>query len=187
MSAFTHILSIGNGADDTVWYIACDGEERFMVEKNYRSLSGGIEMATVKMDTGLKGVNYAENWGTPEEPSGIFGKVTAKLRKPDGRLHKPSKKFLMQMAREVVFMKGNLVRIEGRSRYTGFYSGSPHMPECENVSIKHIQYQPSKDHTQVDAYDYQLCDDKMKMVGTSKKTSPGKLNIFAMFLRGLSL
>ena len=38
----------------------------------------------------------------------------------------------------------------------------------------------------VDAYDYRLCDSKIKRIGTSEKSSSGKLDLFAMFLKGLS-
>ena len=181
LSAFRHILASG-GPVDTVWYIACDGDERFAVEKNYRVLSGGAEMATVSVDRGLEGVNYAENWGSPEKPKGIEG-ILAKVT---GKTHKPSKKFLKQMVREVAFMKGSLVRIEGASRYTGIYSGSSAGPECENVSIKHIHYEPKTDRTRIDTYDYRLCDSKIKRIGTSEKSSPGKLDLFTAFIKRLS-
>jgi hypothetical protein len=182
LSAFRHILASG-GPIDTIWYIACDGAERFAVEKSYRVLSGGVELATVSVDRGLEGVDYAENWGSPEEPlsiKGILAKVT-------GKTHKPSKKFLRQMAREVVFMKGNIVRIQGASRYTGTYSEFSADPGCENVSIKHIHYEAKTNQTMIDAYDYRICDSNIKRVRTSEESSPGKLDLFAMFIKGLVL
>ena len=181
ISAFRHILA-SSGPMDTVWYIACDGEERFAVEKNYRVLSGGVESATVSIDRGLEGVNYAENWGSPEEPLSIKGM----LARVTGKTHKPSKKFLRQMAHEVVFMKGNIVRIQGASRYTGTYSGSFADPGCDDVSIKHIHYEPKTNRTMIDAYDYQICDSNIKRVRTSEESSPGKLDLFAMFIKGLA-
>jgi hypothetical protein len=183
-SAFRHILASG-GLIDTVWYIACDGEERFMVEKNYRVLSGDVEMATVSVDRGLEGVDYAESWASPEELKGIEGILAKVASKVTGKPHKPSKKFLKQMVREVAFMKGNLVRIQGASRYTGSYSASSAEPECGDVSIKHIHYEPKTDQTRVNAYDYRLCGGNIKRVGTSEKSSPGKLDLFAMLVKGL--
>jgi hypothetical protein len=183
LSAFRYILSTG-GSEDTVWYIACEGDRRFVVEKNYRSLTGGVDLATVILDRGLEGVNYAENWGLPEEPAkGPLSTVVAVVTGRGGRANEPTKKFLKQMAREVAFVGGNLMRVNGQSRYSGFYSESPSAPGCAEVSINHVLYSPEKNQTRIKVYDFRVCDSKVKSTGTSEETAPGKIDLFARFFK----
>jgi hypothetical protein len=78
------------------------------------------------------------------------------------------------------------VRIQGASRYTGTYAESSADPGCENVSIKHIHYEAKTNLTMIDAYDYRICDSNIKRVKTSEESSPGKLDLFAMFIKGLA-
>ncbi len=184
LSAFRYILSTG-GPEDTVWYIACEGDRRFVVEKNYRSLTGGVDLATVILDRGLEGVNYAENWGLPEEPArGPLSTVVAVVTGRGGRTNEPTKKFLKQMAREVAFVGGNLMRVNGQSRYSGFYSESPSAPGCAEVSINHVLYSPEKNQTRIKIYDFRVCDSKVKSTGTSEETTPGRIDLLARFFKG---
>lgn len=183
LSAFRYILSTG-GPEDTVWYIACEGDRRFVVEKNYRLLTGGVESATVILDRGLEGVSYAENWGRAEEPAGgplstVVAAVTGRGRRAD----EPTKKFLRQMAREVAFVGGNLVRLNGPSRYSGFYSKSSSAPGCAEVSINHMQYSPDKDETRIKVYDFRVCGSKVKSTGTSEETASGKIGRIDLLAR----
>jgi hypothetical protein len=186
LSAFRYIFSTG-GPEDTVWYIACEGDWRFVVEKNYRAFTGGVELATITLDRGLEGVNYAENWGRPEEPArGPLSTVVAAVAAVTGRgsrANKPTKKFLKQMAREVAFIEGNLVRSSGPSKYSGFYSDSPSEPGCAEVSINHVLYSPENNQTRIKVYDFHVCDSKVKSTGTSEETTPGRIDLLAKFFR----
>jgi len=124
---FTRLTRVGevegraffdSGLDKTTpWLIACEGSSRFLVEKEYRSASGGDGGVVFHRDRGLEGVNYVN----AETDAKYLAKLTA-----SGKARKMSAaeqaEFLTVMAREMAWTEMGFVKTRAGARYYGSYS-----------------------------------------------------------------
>ncbi|GMR04509.1 MAG: hypothetical protein BMS9Abin23_0407 [Thermodesulfobacteriota bacterium] len=150
IEAFDHILLKGKAG---AWYIACEGESRFRILKNYSFLTGNFEVAEVRNGIGLNGVNYAKD----EAKEKI--RIASLDRKP---LDEAA--FLEVTAREIAFLKMGFVKPNGNEKYYGTYKSTAGPLGCDSVSIK-------RSANELDGrlisrvYDYSVCRGEVAMVG----------------------
>ena len=154
--AFDYMLVQGDGG---AWYMACEGEARFLVLKNYSFLTGGVEVAEVTLGRGLEGVSYAKDERTAADR--IAG-IAAMGKRP-----LTEEKFLEETAREVAFLKMSFVKPFNGERYMAVY-GKPG-PGCEVVTINRLK---GEEKTVATAYDFKVCADKVARTGV-RETGDG--------------
>ncbi len=123
IEAFSYIILAENTGD--AWLMACEGKEKFLVEKNYRVMNGGADAADIYSGTALEGVSYVENSPNAEN---IFAE---RPRKEISRAEKAA--FMEEMAREVAALKMDFVKPYKGVRYEGTYNDKK---GCALVSIK---------------------------------------------------
>ncbi len=149
--AFNYILLSENTGD--AWLMTCEGGKKFIVEKNYRFLNGGADVADIRPGTGLDGVSYVENTAAAGD---LFAASSPKEIDPNEETA-----FLEEMALEVAGMKMNFVKPHNGTRYSGAYAGNG---GCSQVSIKRTE-DLRDDGTMARVYDFNVCYDKVAFTG----------------------
>lgn len=144
--AFSYILLAENTGD--TWLMACEGKEKFLVEKNYRIMNGGADVADIYPGTALEGVSYVENSPYAED---LFTERAPKEISPAEKVA-----FLNEMAREVAAMKMDFVRPYKGVRYAGTYNDRE---GCSMVSIRHAEGGAADPRTVVS--DFSVCAGKV--------------------------
>lgn len=132
---------------ESAWYMACSGEKRFAVEKNYSSVNKGRNIASIIPGRGLEGVDYVragkaavESWQAPKET-------------PEELM-----RFRANMAWEIASVQTGFVKPHNGARYIGTYSSDR---SCDNVSIREI----GSDDRDGRIYDFKVCSDKVAFIG----------------------
>lgn len=160
--AFSYILT---EKGNSFWYMACDGEKRFVVEKNYNFKKGSPEKATVSLRRGLEGVNYVKNG------SSVPASVTSVAS------HLERSRYIEETAWEVATLKTNFVKVHDGSRYEGFYKNDS--SGCSTVSVKakapHEEGNALLSVSRV--YDFKVCGVKVAKMGEREENSEGDMNI----------
>jgi hypothetical protein len=170
LKAFVYIE--GSGArGDGVWYLACDGVEKFVVEKQYRFLSKGADVAEVTYKRTLAGISYVED---TQNDDAVF---TAS--RPAPAPGEPTGEFLEEMAREVVRMGGRLVKVKGGARFSGSYTKPQSEKDCGRISIKHVWSQPEVEESMVKVYDFKHCRGTFESLGERSEAPSPKKSEFA--------
>ena len=163
--ALDYIVSRLNS--DSAWYMSCDGNIRFMVEKNLRSMNRGEETAAFYLNRGLEGINYlASNEPVSYANTAIIEKT------PEQKVA-----FREQMAWEVSTIGRDFVKPEDTSRYIGFYNGRYEKTNCSRISIKEMD---KKEASAVVVYDFKVCDKLVASLGS--RVMENSSNIYASFL-----
>ncbi len=154
--AFDYILHSagGNGA----WYMACEGDERFLVTKNY-TFKGSLASVDVIPGRGLEGVDYVKDgYKVPQ-------RTVVAEEKP---LNKAE--FLKKMAWEVASVRNDFLKPGEGARYLGFYNGPYNSTGCEWVSVKQIDGARVPGRFTAKIYDFKVCGDKVASLGQSEET-----------------
>ncbi len=150
--AFGYILLAENTGD--TWLMACDGGEKFLVEKNYRIMNGGADVADIYPGTALEGVSYVENSPYAED---LFAERASKEVGPEEKAA-----FLNEMARVVAAMKMDFVRPYKGVRYAGTYNDKE---GCALVTIKHPESGAADSRTIIS--EFSVCAGKVASAGES--------------------
>jgi len=155
---------------DSAWLMSCDGNIRFMVEKNLRSMNRGEETASFYLNRGLEGVNYLASGATVS-----YANTTLVEKTPEQKVA-----FREQMAWEVSAMGKDFVKPEDTSRYIGFYNGRYENTSCSHISIKEMD---KKETSTVVVYDFKVCDRQVASLGSRVIDNSGNSsNMYASFL-----
>lgn len=123
---FRHLLTMGNGKDP--WFFACEGETKFIVQKDYGYGENDKARFTFYQNRGLEWVDFVKS-GDKDD--------LARLDSFDGELqnstHDPA--VLAGMAREVASFRSDMVKAVNGARYEGHYLASLRKDGCDFVAI----------------------------------------------------
>lgn len=151
---------------DSAWLMSCDGNIRFVVEKNLRSMNRGEETASFYLNRGLEGVNYLASG-----ESVSYAKTVLVEKTPEQKVA-----FREQMALEVSTMGKDFVKPEDTSRYIGFYNGRYENTSCSHISIKEMD---KKETSAVVVYDFKVCNRQVASLGS--KVMENTSSMYASF------
>ncbi len=154
---------------DNTWFMSCDGNLRFMVEKRLRAMNNGHDTAAFYMDRGLEGVNYLRMGDTP-----AYANTKLVQKTPEQK-----KAFREQMAWEVATMGTDFVKPEDTSRYIGFYKGNYEGGSCKSVAIKEMS---KKETNRMIVYDFKVCNRRVASLGQRVIENHGTEFMYADFL-----
>lgn len=138
---------------DSAWYMSCNGNIRFVVEKLMKSMNKGEETAAFYLNRGLEGVSYIARGETPAYANTVLVEKT-----PEERMA-----FREQMAWEVSTIRKDFVKPEDTSRYIGFYNGQYKKTNCSHISIKEMD---KKETSTIVVYDFKVCDRHVASLGS---------------------
>ncbi|MDO8426032.1 MAG: hypothetical protein Q7T24_00785 [Deltaproteobacteria bacterium] len=144
----SYILSNGKGKDP--WFFACNGNGRFVVEKDYQ-YKPGEESLYFYTNRGLEGADFVRSDDT--EAIALLNNSGVELSMDTER----QTDFLEEMAWEVASLQMNFVKTSAGSKFTGLFYGSK--AECGYVTIKHTHTGP-KDASEM-AYNYRVCNNRV--------------------------
>jgi hypothetical protein len=167
IEAFSYILLAENTGD--AWLMACEGKEKFLVEKNYRVMNGGTDAADIYSGTALEGVSYVENSPYAED---LFAERPRKEASPAEKAA-----FMKDMARSIAALKMGFVRPYKGVRYAGTYNEKD---GCGMVSISRAEELSAE--PRIIMADFSVCSGKVTGAGeriiketiyAKKRLSPG--------------
>lgn len=151
--AFNYIATAG--LEDNGWIMACSARARFMVEKNFQSITKGVETASFFAGRGLEGVTY------------VKAGEAIKAVEPEKAALSPEEMAASResMAREVAWLKMNFVKPIGSVKQIGFYNGTYRTTGCDYATVKEVNRTLSKRQYQAKVYDYKVCGSTAVAVG----------------------
>jgi len=150
IDAFSYILLAENTGD--AWLMACEGKEKFLVEKNYRAMNKGADVADIYSGTALEGVSYVENSPYAED---LFVERPRKEISPAEQAA-----FMNDMARSIAAIKMGFVRPYKGVRYSGTYNENN---GCGMVSISRSEDVLAESRTII--ADFSVCSGKVASAG----------------------
>ncbi|TAN62792.1 hypothetical protein EPN18_04005 [bacterium] len=145
IEAFNYMATAGT--EDNGWLMACSGNAKFMVEKNFQSITRNIETASFYAGRMLEGVSYvkvaeAADVKVPERKP-MIPAIQAQVRE--------------QMAREIADIKMNFVKSEAGVKFIGLYKGESNNAGCAVATVKEVERPLSRKQYQAKVYDYKVC------------------------------
>lgn len=158
--AFNYILFSGD--KDNAWLMACEGTKRFVVEKNFQSVTKGEDTADFYSSRGLEGVNYVKN--SPAEETAEVARVEA----TPAELSRVRE----QMAWEISSVKMDFVKPHGEFKYTGTFNGYYNNGSCGHVTIKEARTESTEASVEK-LYDYKVCNNSVVALGEKEIKKPG--------------
>jgi len=132
---------------DSSWIMACKGENKFVVEKAFRTTSKGMDVASLHTNRGLEGVDYVK---------ADYAVATVEER-PAGAAE--LKRVREEAARESASLEMNFVKPYGEVKYSANYTGNG--GSCALVSVKEVNRVTSAARL----YDYRVCGQTVVALG----------------------
>jgi hypothetical protein len=145
IEAFNYVATAG--IEDNGWLMACSGSAKFMVEKNFQSITKNVETASFYAGRGLEGVSYVKAVGA------------ANVKEPERKPLTPAMQAQVreQMALEIAGIKMNFVKSTAGVKFIGLYKGESNNTGCTVATVKEVERPLSRKQYQAKVYDYKVC------------------------------
>lgn len=161
--AFSYILSSKDG--NSSWFMACDGERRFVAEKDY-GFKGAAGTVNIRSNRGLEGVSYIKG-GT--EAAALAAYRTKAVSAKDEATA------LEETVLEAATLKSDFVKVHNGVRFSAVYKTAQN--GCGSVEIKKTV--SSEETAIAKIYDYRICSDKAAKLGEREVRPDSTGNLYA--------
>lgn len=151
--AARHIASSGDGKYP--WYFACEGDARFIVEKDYRYSPGEPNKFRLSRGRGLEWLDYIKY----EEREKIAG-LEAMSAGAEKAGVPEDERFLEEMALQASSLQMDFVRAGKGARYEAKYNNGKKAEGCSRVTIKYAGYGQSGEKS----FDYKVCGSEVALL-----------------------
>ncbi|MBI5643681.1 MAG: hypothetical protein HY954_09445 [Deltaproteobacteria bacterium] len=149
VEGFNYFLS--SGEEKEPWYFACEGKQKFIVEKDYKYSSEEDNKLFFYQNRGLEGIDFVKG--------NDIGSMAGLIQETIPVNETVEKEFLNEMALEISNLKLDFVKTSAGSRYSGFYKGDKE--GCGLVTIKHQNF--GKEEL-VRVFTYEVCSNNVAAV-----------------------
>ncbi|WKZ32776.1 MAG: hypothetical protein QY316_12840 [Thermodesulfobacteriota bacterium] len=151
--AAEHIASGGEGKYP--WYLACEGDSRFIVEKDYRYSPGEPEKFHLSRGRGLEWLDYIK----AEEPEKI-ARLEARSVKAEKTEARENTRLLEEVALQASSLRMDFVRAVNGARYEAKYNSVEKAGACSRVTVKYEAQGPSGEKF----FDYRVCGQDVALI-----------------------
>lgn len=137
------------------WYLACEGEARFIVEKDYQYSPGEPEKFHLSRGRGLEWLDYIK----AEEPEKIAGLEARSVRAEKNELQEDTR-LLEEVALQASSLRMDFVRAGNGARYEAKFSSVEKSGACSRVTVKYEVL----GHPVEKSFDYRVCGQDVALI-----------------------
>ncbi|MBZ0221288.1 MAG: hypothetical protein K8I01_12760 [Candidatus Methylomirabilis sp.] len=157
--AAEHIASSGKGKYP--WYFACEGDPRFIIEKDYQYSPGEPQKFRLSRGRGLDWLDYVK--AEEQEKIARFEAMSVRAGKTEVQ---EDKGLLEEIALQASSLQMDFVRAGNDARYEAKYSSME--KGCSRVSVKYTAYHQSGEKF----FDYRVCGQDVALIKESVPAGP---------------
>lgn len=164
--AFNYLMASGDGKDP--WFFACEGDKKFIVEKDYTYNMDENSTFYFHPNRGLEWVDYVKS-GEKAKTAALEA-ASMEVVKENNPVE--TARLIEDMAWELSTFKMDFIKTSSGSRFAGFYNDNRKKEGCDLVTIKHTQKAELEEKT----YNYKVCRNSLALIDST--TVGGKVKSF---------
>ncbi|OIJ74025.1 MAG: hypothetical protein A2V21_306960 [Deltaproteobacteria bacterium GWC2_55_46] len=156
--AFDYLLSSGDTKDP--WFFACEGENRFIVEKDYQYDPDGEKKFYFRQDRGLESVDYIKSG--EREKLARLERSSKEDPSPDPSVET---RMMEAMAVDLSELKFDFIKTGLGAKYEGHYNNTDDAG-CARTTIKQ-----TRSGTAEEVFNYRVCGTNVALIDSTDRKS----------------